>query len=47
MKRADAIMRTIADQRGFTIVLTDPEAIGYVDPAVDITDEVIKALDSN
>ena len=45
MQKADAIMKQIAAQQGFSIILTDPEAIGYIDPSVDITDQVIKALD--
>lgn len=45
MQKADAIMRQIATRQGFTMILTDPEAIGYVDPAMDITDQVLRALD--
>ncbi|MCM0754258.1 OmpH family outer membrane protein [Desulfovibrio aminophilus] len=45
MQKADAIMRQIAVRQGFTMILTDPEAIGYVDPSMDITDQVLRALD--
>jgi outer membrane protein len=45
MQKADAVMKQIAAQQGFTIILTDPEAIGYIDASADITDQVIRALD--
>ncbi|MES9995302.1 OmpH family outer membrane protein [Desulfovibrio aminophilus] len=45
MQKADAIMRQIATRQGFTMILTDPDAIGYVDPSMDITDQVLRALD--
>lgn len=45
MQKADAVMKQIAAQQGFTLILTDPESIGYVDKSVDITDQVIRALD--
>ena len=45
MQKADVIMKQIAAQQGFTLILTDPEAIGYIDPSVDLTEQVIKALD--
>jgi len=46
MRRADAILKRLAAEMGFTLILTDPEAIGYVDPSVDITDRVIRELDA-
>jgi|GEM_PF-512054 outer membrane protein len=45
MKRADKILRSLAESRGFTMILTDPEAIGYINLSVDLTDEVLKELD--
>ncbi len=44
MRRADSILRTIAEELGFTMILTDPEIIGYVSNAMDITDRVIHEL---
>lgn len=44
MRRADAILRAIAQEMGFTMILTDPEIIGYVDYSMDITDRVIREL---
>lgn len=46
MRRADSILRRIAQERGFTMILTDPEIIGYVDNRMDITDRVIQELNS-
>ncbi|AMK11407.1 OmpH family outer membrane protein [Pseudodesulfovibrio indicus] len=46
MRHADSILRTIARERGFTMILTDPEIIGYVDGSMDITDRVIKELNA-
>ena len=44
MRRADSILRTIAEEMGFTMILTDPEIIGYVNHSMDITDRVIREL---
>ncbi len=46
MRRADSILRRIAQERGFTMILTDPEIIGYVASEMDITDRVIQELNS-
>lgn len=44
MRRADSILRAIAREMGFTMILTDPEIIGYVADSMDITDRVIREL---
>ena len=44
MRKADKILRRFASSGGFTLVLTDPEAIGFIAPEVDLTDRVIQAL---
>lgn len=46
MRRADSILKAVAQEMGFTMILTDPEIIGYVDNNMDITDRVIRELDS-
>lgn len=46
MRRADSILRQIAQEMGFSMILTDPEIIGYVDDSMDITDRVIRELNS-
>ncbi|MDB4444072.1 OmpH family outer membrane protein [bacterium] len=44
LKQADGVLKKVARQQNYTIILKDPNAIGYLDPSVDITDFVIKAL---
>ncbi len=44
MHKADKILRRLAVEGEFSIILTDPETIGYISPEVDLTDRVIKAL---
>jgi outer membrane protein len=44
MRRADSILRAIAEEMGFTMILTDPEIVGYVSHSMDITDRVIREL---
>ena len=46
MRRADFILRRVAEERGFTMILTDPEIIGYVAGSMDITDRVIRELNA-
>jgi outer membrane protein len=44
LEKADGILKAIAKKQKYTIILKDPNAIGYLDPSVDITDEVVKEL---
>ncbi len=44
LKKADGVLKKVAKKRKYTIILKDPKAIGYLDPSVDITDEVLKGL---
>ena len=44
LKKADGILKSIAKKQGFNIILKDPKVIGYLDPELDITDDVLKAL---
>lgn len=46
MRRADSLLRAIAKEMGFTMILTDPEIIGFVADSMDITDRVIRELNS-
>ncbi len=41
---ADAVLKNVAKKKGFAIILKDPNAVGYLDPKVDITDDVLKEL---
>ncbi len=44
LKKADGVLKNIAKKKKFSIILKDPNAIGYIDPDVDITDLVLKEL---
>ena len=44
LQKADGILKKVAKKLKYTIILKDATAIGYLDPNVDITDEVIKEL---
>lgn len=46
MKKADMILRRLAERNGFMMVLTDPEAIGYINSSIDLTDDVIRELNA-
>lgn len=43
--KADPILKKIAKKKGYSIILRDRGTLAYLDPAVDVTDEVIKKLD--
>ena len=44
LKKADGVLKSVAKKKKFAIILKDPNAIGYLDENVDITDDVIKEL---
>ena len=44
LQKADEILKKVAKRLNYTVILKDATAIGYLDPGVDITDEVIKEL---
>jgi outer membrane protein len=47
MRRAESVLEDIGKKGGYSVILTDPAAVGYVDKAsVDITDRVVRELDS-
>ncbi|XPV77497.1 MAG: OmpH family outer membrane protein [Desulfovibrio sp.] len=46
VRKADKILRAIAQEHGYDLIITDPGVVGYVSHGVDITDEVIRALDA-
>lgn len=46
MRQADVILQQVAKERGFTMILTDPEIIGFVSNTMDVTDRVIRELDA-
>jgi outer membrane protein len=44
LDKADGALKKVAKQYKYSIILKDPNAIGYLDPDYDITDLVIKEL---
>ena len=44
LTKANDVVKKVAKQGKYTIILKDPNAIGYLDPEVDITDLVLKEL---
>lgn len=44
LKKADGVLKKIAKKKKYSIILKDPNSIGYLDPNVDITDLVLKEL---
>jgi len=47
MDKADSALKSVAKKYNYSIILKDPNAIGYMDPAVDITDLVVKELNKS
>ena len=44
LEKANDILKNVAKKKKYGIILKDPNAIGYLDPDVDITDLVLKEL---
>lgn len=44
LQQADAVLKKVAKKGKYTMIIKDPNAVGFLDPEVDITDEVIKEL---
>jgi len=44
LQKADDVLKKVAKNKKFAIILKDANAIGYLDPSVDITDDVLKEL---
>lgn len=44
LQKADAVLKKVAKKGKFTMIIKDPNAVGYLDPEIDITDEVIQEL---
>ncbi|QLA15569.1 OmpH family outer membrane protein [Desulfolutivibrio sulfoxidireducens] len=45
LKKAGPALTKVAKDKKFTLVITNPSVVGYVDPNADITDSVVKELD--
>jgi len=47
MRRADTVLEDIGRKGAYAIIITDPNAVGYVDKAnADLTDRVVRELDA-
>ena len=44
LDKADGVLKKVAKKQKYAIILKDPNAVGYLDPEVDVTDEVLKEL---
>jgi len=44
LEKANDILKKVAKKKRYGIILKDPNAVGYLDPDVDITDLVLKEL---
>jgi outer membrane protein len=44
LEKADGVLKEVAKKENYSIILKDPDAIGYLDPKVDITDDVLRAF---
>ncbi|MEA3279491.1 MAG: OmpH family outer membrane protein, partial [Thermodesulfobacteriota bacterium] len=44
LQKADNVLKKVAKKKKYTIILKDPNAIGYLDPKIDITDDVLEEL---
>ncbi len=47
LKKAGPALTKVAKEKKFTVVITNPSVVGYVDPNADITDSVVKELDKS
>ncbi len=43
-KKADGVVQKVAKKNNFTMILKDPNVIGFLDPAINITNEVLSEL---
>jgi len=44
LAEAEGVVISVARQRNFTVILKEPSVLGFLDPAVDITNDVIREL---
>ena len=44
LEKADGVLKAVARKQKYTMILKDPNTVGYLDPSVDITDDVVKEL---
>ena len=44
LQKADGVLKKVAKKNNYAIIIKDANAVGYLDPAADITDMVLKEL---
>jgi outer membrane protein len=44
LEKADGVLKAVARKQKYTMILKDPNTVGFLDPSVDITDDVVKEL---
>jgi outer membrane protein len=44
LKEADGALKMVAKKKKYVMIIKDPNAVGYLDPSIDITDEVLNEL---
>jgi outer membrane protein len=44
LTEADSVLKKVAKKMRYTIILKDPNVIGYLDPSADITDHLLREL---
>lgn len=47
LEKADSALKEVARKKDYSVILKDPDVIGYLNPKVDITDDVLKKLDKD
>lgn len=45
LRKVDPLLAEIAKKGGYTIIIKDANALAYLDPKADLTEDVVKALD--
>ena len=46
LKNAEEIIKSVAKKDRYTLIIKDPNVLGYMDPKVDITEDVLRKLNA-
>ncbi|MDP7359633.1 MAG: OmpH family outer membrane protein [Pseudomonadales bacterium] len=46
LRKVDPLLEKIAKKRDYTIIIKDPNALAYLSPKADLSDEVVKSLNA-
>lgn len=47
LHKADDVLKKVAKKKKFSMIIKDSNVVGFLDPSVDITDDVLKELNKN